>query len=181
LRERALTVDVARSALAGRDHDLAGVGARDVGFLAQVDVRVDAAATRLALPGTPNTWLAEGDREVLWLGPDEWLVVGRHGTEREIADQIDRALAGTHHSVVDVSAARAVIDLDAPDRLEVLSNGCGLDLHPRSWRDGKCAQTLLARIPVILQERTTSTRLFVRASFSNHLVDWLVHVVDVRG
>jgi sarcosine oxidase, subunit gamma len=175
-----VTVDVARGALGGRERDLASIGAREIQFIAQLDVRVDASA-RLTLPREVNTWLADGEREVLWLGPDEWLVVGRHGTEREIADQIDRALAGTHHSVVDVSAARAVIDLDAPDRLEVLSNGCGLDLHPRSWRDGKCAQTLLARIPVILQERTTSTRLFVRASFSNHLVDWLVHVVDVRG
>jgi sarcosine oxidase gamma subunit len=36
-----------------------------------------------------------------------------------------------------------------------------------------CAQTLLARVPVLLQERERATRLFVRASFAGHLLSWL--------
>jgi sarcosine oxidase subunit gamma len=176
-----LPVDVARSALAGRADNLARIGAREVEFLAQIDVRADATAISLALPPEANTWLAGRDREILWLGPDEWLVVGPPGADRAIVDELERSLRGTHHSVVDVSAARAVVELDTPDRFDSLSSGCGLDLHPRSWRDGMCAQTLLARIPVILQERTSSTRVFVRPSYANHLVDWLVHVVDARG
>jgi sarcosine oxidase, subunit gamma len=174
-----LPVDVARSVLADRGGDLAGF-AHEVEFPVQIDVRVDASAAASVFPRNANTWLAVGDREVLWLGPDEWLVVGPYGTERAIAAELERALAGTHHSVVDVSAARVVIELGDDDRFEILSAGCGLDLHPRAWRDGMCAQTLLARIPVILQEREASTRVFVRPSFVNHLVDWFVHVVGVR-
>jgi sarcosine oxidase subunit gamma len=176
-----LARDLARSALTGRADDLGRVGAREVGLLAQVDVRIDAAAAPQVFPRDANTWITDGDRDVLWLGPDEWLVVGVPGTEREIVEELERSLAGVHHSVVDVSAARAVIELSSDDRHELLSNGCGLDLHPRSWGNGMCAQTLLARVPVLLQERDSATRVFVRPSFAGYLVDWLVHVAGVRA
>jgi sarcosine oxidase subunit gamma len=136
--------------------------------LVQVDVRVDPASSRG--PSEPNTWTADAEREWLWLGPDEWLVVGEHG---DLVRQLDDALTGTHHSVVDVSASRIVFELRGAGRFDLLEQGCGLDLHPRSWRPGRCAQTLLARVPVILQERQEATRVFVRTSFAGHLVDWL--------
>jgi sarcosine oxidase, subunit gamma len=173
-----LPVEV-RSPLAGRAGDLAGV-AREVEALAQVDVRVDFALASVGLPLEPNTWVANGHREALWLGPDEWLIVGPPGTEDSISKDLERALAGVPHSVVEVSAARAILEVEPAVRLDLLPQGCSIDLHPRSWREGMCAQTLLARVPVILQERVTGTRIFVRPSFANYLVDWLVHVAGVR-
>jgi sarcosine oxidase, subunit gamma len=166
-----------RSPLADRAEDLAALGAVEVEFLAKVNLRVDpalAARGGLALPAAPNTWSPAGGREVLWLGPDEWLVVDRPGAAPAIVEELERALEGTHHSVVDVSADRTVLELARADRIDLLTQGCGLDLHPRSWRDGMCAQTLLARVPVLLQERARVSRLFVRSSFADHLADWLV-------
>jgi sarcosine oxidase subunit gamma len=110
----------------------------------------------------------------LWLGPDEWLIVGPSQTTDGLIADLEQALAGEHHSLVDVSAARAVLELTAPDALELVSEGCGLDLHPRSWHAGDCAQTLLARVPVILQQRGDAIRIFVRPSFGDYLVDWLL-------
>jgi sarcosine oxidase subunit gamma len=166
----------ARSPLAGRAGDLAAAGAREVAFLALVNLRVDAAlAPRLplGLPATPNTWSAGDGREVLWLGPDEWLVVAEPGGAAALLAELGTALDGVHHSVVDVSANQAVVELAGHDRVDLLAQGCGLDLHPRSWRDGDCAQTLLARVPVLLQERADVTRILVRPSFATYLVDWL--------
>lgn len=176
-----MTAEGARSMLAHRAEDLARIGAREEPVLEQVDVRVGTAATSIGLTRDTNTWLADGEREVLWLGPDEWLVVGSAGSDGTTADEIRRALSGTHHSVVDVSASRAVIELTGEDRHEVLSKGCGIDLHPRSWRDGMCAQTLLARVPVILQERGGATRIFVRPSFADYLVDWLLDAAGLTA
>jgi sarcosine oxidase, subunit gamma len=69
-----------RSPLAHRAADLDRVGARELAFLAQVDVRVDpTTAGTLGFPTEPNTWTPAGDRDVLWLGPDEWLVVADPG------------------------------------------------------------------------------------------------------
>lgn len=176
-----MTVEIQRSALAHRSDDLTRLGANEVPFPAQVDVRVGTAATPVGLARETNTWLADGEREVLWLGPDEWLVVGAAGSGLAIAAELERALAGTHRSVVDVSASRVAIDVSGEDRNELLSKGCGLDLHPRFWREGMCAQTLLARVPVILQERADGTRIFVRPSFADYLVDWLLDAAGVRA
>jgi sarcosine oxidase, subunit gamma len=167
----------ARSPLAGRAADLAAVGAAEVAFPAQLSLRLDpaeAARLPLPLPVEPNTWSRGGGRETLWLGPDEWLVVAEPGSAPALAEELELALQGLHHSVVDVSANRAVLELAGADRFELLAQGCRLDLHPRAWRQGGCAQTLLGRVPVLLQERGHATRIFVRASFAVHLADWLV-------
>jgi sarcosine oxidase subunit gamma len=169
----------ARSPLHGRAGELAAAGAAEVAFLAQVDLRADpalAARLPLAPPLAPNTWTAGGGREALWLGPDQWLLVGPPGSAPAITAELGRALAGEHHSVVDTSANRTVVELTGDGRLDLLAQGCALDLHPRAWRPGRCAQTLLARVPVLLQEREGATRVFVRASFAAHLAGWLTAV-----
>jgi sarcosine oxidase, subunit gamma len=179
----------ARSPLASRLEDLAGVAAASGGgvviehvpLLTQVDLRIDPAdAGRVPypLPAEPNTAWEDGPRAALWLGPDEWLVLGPPGDGPEIVAELVGALAGTHRSIVDVSANRVALELSGPGSKELLSKGCSLDLDPRGgWTVGTCAQTLLARVPVILQERTETTGVLVRPSFADYLVDWLIEAV----
>ena len=78
-------------------------------------------------------------------------------------------------SVVDVSANRTVIELSGPRARELLAHGCSLDLHPRSFGPGDCAQTLLAQTAVILWQTDDAPtfKIFVRASFAAHLTRWL--------
>ncbi len=165
------------TALYGRERELAGVGARAILLGSQVSVRADAGAgSALGLPTDPNTWSAIGGGDALWLGPDEWLVASETQTADTVVDDVRRRLAGRHHSVVDVSAARVVIELTGSRRIDLLQAGCGIDLHPRAWREGTCAQTLLANVAVLLQERNDATRVFLRPSFAGHLVTWLTRV-----
>jgi sarcosine oxidase, subunit gamma len=94
----------------------------------------------------------------LWLGPDEWLVLG--------ASESDFPLA------CDVSANRVVLELSGPDARTVLATGTAIDL--RELQPGRCAQTLLARAQVILQCTAADTfRIFVRPSFAPYLRAWL--------
>ena len=58
--------------------------------------------------------------DVLWLGPDEWLVLG--GREADFADAA---------AAVDVSANRVALELAGPDAARPRP-GCALDLHPSS-------------------------------------------------
>jgi sarcosine oxidase subunit gamma len=165
--------------------DLSAVGVRTGGgvmvehvpFLAQVDVRLDAALLGLApypLPITPNTAWEDGPRAALWLGPDEWLVLGPPGAGPVIVGELEAALDGSHLSIVDVSANRVALELSGPRAKEILSKGCALDLHPRRWQPGMCAQTMLARAQVILHERSDTTGVLCRPSFADYLVDWLI-------
>ena len=112
----------ARSPLAHRASDLAhatgnlaGAGEiAETAFLTQVNLRVDqgqALHPAIGLPLKPNTVTHRGARAILWLGPDEWLVVGPPWTSSGIITDLVSALGDVHHSVVDVSASRAVVEV----------------------------------------------------------------------
>jgi sarcosine oxidase, subunit gamma len=149
------------------------VTARAMPFIAQVSLRLEpslAGRAPLPLPTTPNTAWEAGPRAALWLGPDEWLVLGPPHAGAEIVAELDRALDGAHRSVVDVSSDRVALELGGRGRFDLLAGGCSLDLHPRTWAVGSCAQTLFARAQVILYERTDSTGILVRSSFAAYLV-----------
>jgi sarcosine oxidase subunit gamma len=154
-----------------------GVIVEHVPFLAQVDVRLEVALLDRApypLPTTPNTVWEGSSRAVLWLGPDEWLVLGPPGAGPDIVAELEAALDDPHRSVVDVSANRVALELSGARAKEVLSKGCAIDLHPQSWKPGMCAQSMLARAQAILHERSDTTGILVRPSFADYLVDWLI-------
>ena len=164
----------ARSPLAERSSDLELVDARELAFVAQIDVRVGpATAASLGFPTVPNTATTTGDRDALWLAPDEWLVVGP-GAAGAIVDELARSLDGLHHSSVDVSANRVALELGGPSRHDLLASACPIDLHPRSWGGGRCAQSMFGAAQVLLHERDGMTRLFVRPSFADYVVDLLL-------
>ena len=168
----------ARSPLAERSPDLDRLDARELAFIPQLDVRVDGStAATLGFPTDPNT-ATSGGRDVLWLGPDEWLIVGVPGATTAIRHELEASLSGLQCSVVDVSANRAVIELAGPTRHDLLSSACPIDLHPRSWGDGRCAQSVFGAAQVLLHEREGVTRLFVRGSFADYVVDLLLAVAS---
>ncbi len=137
--------------------------------LAQIDVRADPGRVPFDVP-PENAVTAWNGRDVLWLGPDEWLVVAEPDAASTIERELKDALAGHDHSVIDVSANRTVFEL--VDGLEALSSGCGLDLHPSRWRPGMCAQTLFGQAQVILHQRSErTTRVFARPSFERYVID----------
>ncbi|KKD03119.1 sarcosine oxidase subunit gamma [Streptomyces sp. WM6386] len=155
-------------------------------FLAQLNVRLDAKGTAaeavglaldLQLPLQPNTVVRTGELTVLWLGPDEWLLVGPPGSERELESRIRTAAGDEPVSVTDVSAQRTTLLVAGPRAHDLLAHGCSLDLHPRSFGSGRCAQTTLGRTQVIVVARADSRAGFwvlVRSSFAGYLTDWLL-------
>ncbi|MFF4212003.1 sarcosine oxidase subunit gamma [Streptomyces sp. NPDC001796] len=162
-------------------------------FLAQVNVRLDAKspaadAVGLALgcqlPLEPNTVVRAGDLTAVWLGPDEWLLVGPPGTQRELEGRIRAAAGDEPVSVTDVSAQRTTLLVAGPRARDLLSHGCALDLHPRAFGPGRCAQTTLARTQVVLVARDEARAGFwvlVRSSFAGYLTDWLLDAAVEYG
>jgi len=138
----------------------------------QLDVRAEPtaraaaeAAVGMALPSTPNRINRSGDRTALWLGPDEWLVVGGGGDVPAVPESAGWGL-------VDVSAQRTAVVLSGT-AVELLAYGCALDLD-RMGPDW-CAQTTLARAGVILWDSATDEIcVLVRASFAAYLAAWLL-------
>lgn len=127
------------------------------------------------LPGAPNSVQSADERTVLWLGPDEWLVLTPPGEERALCDRLDETLQGTHAAIVDVSGNRAHLRLSGREAREVLAKGCPLDLHPRHFKAGSCAQTVLARTAILLHQldEAPTFDLFPRRSFASYVMAWL--------
>lgn len=153
-----------------------------VPFLAQVGLRLDPdgpAAVRLAavlgadLPG-PNRAVAPGAHRVLWLGPDEWLVVAADGQEDTLVASLASAV-GEDGAVIDLSANRTGLELSGAFARDVLATCCTIDFHPRVFGPGQCAQTLIQKAGVLIDQRTDDTYLLlVRPSFAAYVAEWLL-------
>ncbi|MEV4459854.1 sarcosine oxidase subunit gamma family protein [Microbispora sp. NPDC049633] len=163
----------------------AGGGLRlaEAPFLTQIDLRVEpkspaaeqiGTAIGVPLPLEPGTAVRGGDLTVLWLGPDEWLVLGPDGAAPELVERLTEAAAGEHVSVVDVSAQRTTLVVAGERARDVLAHGCALDLHPRVFGPGRCAQTTLARAGVVLVADEDGFRVLIRSSFAAYVAEWLL-------
>ncbi len=159
---------------------------REIPFATQVNLRGNAGDTgflfevgrvlKCELPRAANTWMGGESCTVLWLGPDEWLVVAPDGHAEKITSDLREALKSRHHSVTDLSANRTLIELTGSDARMVLAKGCPLDLHAGAFKPPQCAQSVLAKSQVILQcvEPEPVFRLFVRLSFAAYVAEWLL-------
>lgn len=162
------------------------VSLREIPLLAQVSLRVPvgdeatraACSTALGVALPEQAGVASGDirRSALWLGPDEWLIVGEAGSDAGLVSALEQAVAGVHASVVLLSANRTVLELSGPRARDVLQGGCRIDLHPRVFGPGSCVSTNVAQAQVYLHQvdDAPTYRLFVRNSFSGYLAEWLL-------
>jgi methylglutamate dehydrogenase subunit D len=114
------------------------------GRAAEVD-RLLSEALGAKPPRTPK--VARGpDGDLIWSGPDQWLLASRSA---ELMRQIAARLVGVA-AVSDQSDARALLRLWGPQIRNVLAKGCLIDLHPRVFRPGDVALTSIAHIGVQL-------------------------------
>lgn len=124
-------------------------------------------------PMAANTVSSTGACSILWLGPDEWLIVDAPGREAELVSRLRSSLAAIHSAVVDVSASRTVLELSGSHAVEVLAKAATLDFHPRAFPVGACAQTNIARTQGLIHRiGEHDFRIFVRASFARYLSQW---------
>lgn len=129
------------------------------------------------LPLLPNTVGFAGKWRGCWLGPDEWLLLGPG--RRKPPETLVTDLSAIHHSLVDLSGGQTVIRIGGPAWRDVLGSACFLDLHPRAFEAGRCAQTVLAHSNVLLihvhdDERGEALDIVVRRSLADYLLRWLI-------
>ncbi len=147
-------------------------------FLAQINLRTsDAGLVPLTLPKIPNRVTNDGVWSAIWLGPDEWLLVGPDGAQEKQVETLRSVLKDVHASVIDVSDSRATLEVTGSKAAEALAKGCALDLHESQFKPGQCAQTLLAKAQVILERTGDGFRLYIRSSFARYLVAWLIEAM----
>jgi sarcosine oxidase subunit gamma len=92
-----------------------------------------------------------GARATLWLGPDEYLLLGADEESAEsVADALERALVGVPHALVNISHRQFALEISGPHATTLLSGACPLDLHLRAFPVGRCTRTVLAKADIVL-------------------------------
>lgn len=169
---------------------------REVPFLTQVGLRATPggpsgraveAVLSCALPRQVGEVVAGADGlQVLWLSPDEFLVVGQDETElgpeeaehlspSALTARLSAALVGHRGQAVDLSANRTTFALSGPEARNVLDKSVRIDLHPTVFPVGHGVSTLFGTTPVVLWHTAEHEwQVLVRASFATHAAAWLL-------
>ncbi len=149
---------------------------QNTGFL-----RKSEKALVVKLPLHPNTCIDYLDRTTYWLGPDEWCIHCPIGEVGNAISQAGQALGRIHHSLVDVSDYYTVLRLEGPDAEALLAKACPLDLHPRKFCEGTCAQTRFGHASILLHRtgRVSGFNIQVRWSFAEYVWDYLASGMQV--
>ena len=161
----------------------AGVAMAEVWRLGIVDLRIRAddgdaltaaeAALGFVLPRAANRAAGTAALTALWLGPDEWWVVGDDGPA--LTARLGAALGGHAAAVTAIGESRACIRVAGPLARDLLAKGCPLDLHPRVFAAGHCAGSHLAKAQIVLHQVSDEPAfdLYVLRSFTDYLWRWL--------
>ncbi|CCF20483.1 Sarcosine oxidase gamma subunit protein [Pseudorhizobium banfieldiae] len=129
------------------------------------DVTALSQALGLDLPTRPKTSASANGRTALWLGPDEWLVIGEAGSGLMRAAQE----LGVLHSAADVSHRNTAILVEGPGAAAAINAGCPQDLSLKSFPVGACTRTIFGKAEIVLLRTSEeSFRVEVWRSFSDY-------------
>ncbi len=132
------------------------------------------AALGFDLPTEPNTTCKGDGITALWLAPDRWLLLDRpsEGSAGVLRDRL------THLgvSIVDKSSGYSVFRISGGSARDLLAKSCPLDLHPKVFRPGACAQTLVAETSTLIHATEDgSLDLYVARSYGLSVMELLHH------
>jgi sarcosine oxidase, subunit gamma len=122
-------------------------------------------------PAKPNTVARGNGYDILWLGPDEWLVRSQQQQASTLEKRLAAALAEQFASAVDIGSGYTVLEASGEKVRDVLARGCPLDLHPRVFGQGSCAQSHYFKASIVLIPAGDNVyELVVRRSFADYFV-----------
>lgn len=135
-----------------------------------------AAATALGLTDPDGAGRSTGDdaATLIWLGPDERLLLTWNAGAAAAGAQLEAALGGHAHSLVDVTQRQVGLRLTAPFAAELLNCGCPLDLDLARFPVGSATRTLFNKADIVLWRRGADDfHIEVWRSFADYLQRWL--------
>ena len=134
----------------------------------------------MILPVEANTSSSSDKYTSMWLSPDEWMVISNSPIDKEnnnyeIEELLFNKISKTNLGAVsDVSDQFVLINLNGLKVLDLLSTGCPFNFNTFRTKKGAVVQTLLTQVDVVIHHKELNNiNLFVRRSFSEHLMSWI--------
>jgi sarcosine oxidase, subunit gamma len=120
----------------------------------------------------------QNGRATLWLGPDEYLLLGADAaSEVAAADAIEQSLSALPHALVNISHRQFALEVSGSHAATLLSGACPLDLDSGEFPVGMCTRTVLAKADIVLwRTRDDAFHLEVWRSFSGYVTGLLSEI-----
>ena len=128
------------------------------------------------LPIKPNTYARNKNVKIIWLSPDEWLVINnKDGLFKKLKDEIGNLEA----SVTNISENRTIIRISGEKIYTLLSKFLVLDLEKNLSDQSSCAQTLFVKVPILLVRNHKDAQIpeidiFANRSHANYIYNLIV-------
>lgn len=131
-------------------------------------------ALHVDLPDAPRAMFGH-NQTILWAGPGSWMVLreNQQGSGDALFEQVSDAV-GPSGAVVDLSDSRTVLHVAGPKVCSFFEKGVAVDLHPRSFRTGDTAITLLSHVVVQLWQidDLPAYGLLIPSATAEHFWHW---------
>jgi sarcosine oxidase subunit gamma len=103
--------------------------------------------------------------------PGEWALIGGSWYLDKIAAS---ASASSLASLVDLTKGQVTWRVAGPSAGLLLSKGCTLDFHPRSFKQGQVAQSALAQtfVTILRPDSDDAFQVIAERSYAHHLELW---------
>jgi len=167
----------------------AGVWANEIPLLGYISLRGNAAdahfvqaATRsigTALPTEPCTCVENGPVKVLWLSPDEWMVITTRTGRDHLLGALKNALKGIRSQVVDNSGGYTQVLIEGRSAKTLLSHVTVYDLD--ALTDGRVVGTTFGKASVYMHRYGDGYCLVLRRSFSDYIWRYLERAAKPYG
>ena len=104
----------------------------------------------VALPLEPLSSVAVDKAVAFWLGPDEWHLVIQEDDAAMVFERVETAIAGTPHSLVDVSERNRALIISGPKAAWLLNSQVFLDFDDTTFPIGTVTRTIFGKADIIL-------------------------------
>ena len=128
------------------------------------------------LPTKPNTFTKNGNLKIIWLSPDEWLITN---DDDNLFLKLRNEIGDLEASVTDISENKTIVRLSGEKIYTLLSKFLVLDLEKSLPSESTCAQTLFAKVPILLlrnhnKNQVPEIDIFLNNSHANYVYNLIV-------
>ena len=136
-------------------------------------------ALNLVLPIEPNVRIFNNNISIMWLGPNEWLVITPENEKDGIISLLKSNLNPQKTAITDVSFNRTILRLEGEKVFTLLSKFLVANLEKILKTNFSVAQTIFIKIPVLFvrnntDEEPTSLDLHLNRSHTKYVYELLV-------
>ena len=133
----------------------------------------------LVLPIEPNVRISNNNINIIWLGPNEWLIETPEAQTQKVFMLLRSSLNPQNTAVTDVSFNKTVLRLQGKDVLTLLSKFLVINLEEVLKNNHSVAQTIFIKIPILLirnnnEDENTSIDIHLNRSHAKYVYELLI-------